>query len=291
MARASGKVTLERALSKLGIASRSQTRQWVLEGRLNVNGRTVTDPAALVVPEQDRFALDGNIFTPTADCTVVVHKPKNYVTTRSDEKGRKTVYDLLPPELRHLHPVGRLDMQTTGLLLLTTDTHLSAFLTDPANTIERVYAVTVRGRVGDEDTDNLSRGITDEGEVLRAHKIAVRKSSNRESHLTMTLVEGKNREIRRMCKAIGHEVAALKRIAFGPIALGHLPTGQYRHLTEQEVKTLGTLRRPFSSLPSFRGTAHHRACTENKKEDEIESRAGDQGLRETEADGDGNGQG
>ncbi|MHB8910942.1 MAG: pseudouridine synthase [Syntrophales bacterium] len=241
MARAFGKVPLERALSKLGIASRSRTRQWAVEGRLKVNGRTVTDPAALVVPERDRFALNGNIFKPTANYTVVVHKPKNYVTTRSDEKGRKTVYDLLPPGLQHLHPVGRLDMQTTGLLLLTTDTKLSAFLTDPANAVERVYAVTVKGRVGDEDTDKLSRGITDGGEVLKAHKIVVRKLSNHESHLTMTLVEGKNREIRRMCKAIGHEVTALKRIAFGPIGLGNVLTGQHRHLTEQEVKTLRAL--------------------------------------------------
>jgi 23S rRNA pseudouridine2605 synthase len=240
MVRALGKVPLERALSKLGIASRSQTRQWVVEGRLKVNDRIVTDPAALVVPEQDRFALNGKILTSTANCTVLVYKPKEHVTTRSDEKGRKTVYDLLPPDLRHLHPVGRLDMQTTGLLLLTTDSALSAFLTDPANAIERVYAVTVKGRVGDEDIDKLTRGITDEGEGFKAQKVVIRKSSSRESHLTVTLVEGKNREIRRMCKAIGHEVTALKRIAFGPIALGDLQTGQYRHLTEQEVKALGT---------------------------------------------------
>lgn len=242
MARASGKVPLERALSKLGLASRSQTRRWVEEGRLEVNGRAVTDPEAPVAPEQDRFALDGKVFRPAADCTVAVHKPRNYVTTRSDEKGRKTVYDLLPPDLRHLHPVGRLDMQTTGLLLLTTDTRLSAFLTDPANAVERVYAVAVRGRVGDEEAEKLSRGIMDDGEVLKAHWFVVRKSSNRESHLTVTLVEGKNREIRRMCKAIGHEVTALKRIAFGPIALDDLPAGQYRRLTAQEVKSLGTCR-------------------------------------------------
>jgi 23S rRNA pseudouridine2605 synthase len=240
MVRALGKVPLERALSKLGIASRSQTRRWVIEGRITVNGRTVTDPAALVVPEQDRFALNGKILTSTANCTVLVYKPKNYVTTRSDEKRRKTVYDLLPPDLQHLHPVGRLDKQTTGLLLLTTDTALSAFLTDPANAMERVYAVTVRGRFGDEDVDKLACGITDEGEGLKAHKIVIRKLSNRESHLTMTLVEGKNREIRRMCRAIGHEVTALKRIAFGPIVLGDLQTGRYRQLTEHEVKALGT---------------------------------------------------
>jgi 23S rRNA pseudouridine2605 synthase len=240
MVRALGKVPLERALSKLGIASRNQTRQWVVKGRLKVNGRTVTDPAALVVPEQDRFALNGNILKSTVNCTVLVYKPKNYVTTRSDEKGRKTVYDLLPPDLQHLHPVGRLDMQTTGLLLLTTDTKLSAFLTDPANAIERVYAVAVRGRVSDEDMDKLTRGITDAREGLKADQIVIRKLSNCESHLTMTLVEGKNREIRRMCKAIGHEVTALKRIAFGPIALGNLQMGQYRQLTEQQVKTLGT---------------------------------------------------
>jgi 23S rRNA pseudouridine2605 synthase len=240
MVKASGKVPLERALSKLGIASRSLTRRWIVEGRLKVNGRTVTDPAAPVVPERDRFALDGKILKPAADCTVVVHKPRNYVTTRSDEKERKTVYDLLPPELRHLHPVGRLDMQSTGLLLLTTDTKLSAFLTDPANAVQRVYAVAVRGRVGDEDIGRLTGGITEKGESLKAHKVVIRKQSNRESHLTMTLVEGRNREIRRMCRAIGHEVTALKRIAFGPVALGRLQAGQYRRLTRPEAETLGT---------------------------------------------------
>ena len=225
-----GKVPLERALSKLGVASRSQTRQWILDGTLKVNGRTITDPQFLVTPEKDRFEHHRKIFKAPQHCLVMLNKPAGYVTTRRDEKGRKTVYDLLPMMLGHLHPVGRLDMHTTGLLLLTTDTQLSARLTDPSNAIERVYVVTVEGRLTDEERQRLEGGIKEGGQLLRAKTIVARKISNRESHLIVTLIEGKNRELRRMFSAVDHEVTALKRIAFGSWQLGDLPVGQYKEL-------------------------------------------------------------
>ncbi|MGV3592596.1 MAG: S4 domain-containing protein, partial [Gammaproteobacteria bacterium] len=117
--RPSGTVPLLRALSKLGLASRTQTAEWIAAGRLAVNGRICRDPALPVVPERDRFALDGEDLAPQARTCIALHKPRGYVTTRSDEKGRRTVFDLLPPALQHLHAIGRLDMQTSGLLLLT----------------------------------------------------------------------------------------------------------------------------------------------------------------------------
>ncbi len=226
-----GKVALERALSKLGLASRSQTRQWILEGRLGVNGRTVKDPDFLVVPEKDVFTVDGKALKPAARQTIMLNKPKGYVTTKSDEKGRKTVYDLLPKELHNLHPVGRLDMNTTGLLLLTNDTKLSSYLTEPSNGIEREYVVSVEGRIEDKDIEVLLAGIEDDGEILKASQLTARKISGRESHLDVILTEGKNREIRRMFKAIGHEVISLKRIAFGTVTLGDLPSGQYKNIS------------------------------------------------------------
>jgi 23S rRNA pseudouridine2605 synthase len=230
-----GQVPLERALSKLGIASRRQTRQWIEAGRINVNGRLIKDAAFPVVPEKAQITLDGKPVMRAPTCTVMLYKPKGVVTTRSDEKGRKTVYSLLPSHLQHLHPVGRLDMATTGLLLMTTDTQLSNFLTDPHNGISRIYAVTVTGRINSDDIDRLTLGIRDKGEILKASGITLRKISNKESHLFVELSEGKNREVRRMFETLGAEVVALKRIAFGKLKLGALVVGQFREVAKQEI--------------------------------------------------------
>lgn len=237
-----GKVPLERALSKLGAASRSQTRDWALAGRLKVNGRTVTDPQFMVTPETDKFYLDGRPIARDPWTTILLNKPGAVVTTRSDEKGRKTVFDLLPPELRNLHPVGRLDMATTGLLLLTNDTRLSAWLTDPANAVLRTYAVTVAGLVTEEELRRATAGIMDEGELLKPAKVTLRKSSGRETHLMVELTEGKNREIRRLFAAIGHEVTKLKRISFGTFELGDLQPGEFRRLSQEEVSRVRKTR-------------------------------------------------
>ena len=226
---------LERALSKLGAASRSQTREWALKGRLQVNGRTGRDPHYMVSPEKDKFTVDGKPMQKDSWQAVLLNKPKAVVTTASDEKGRRTVYDLLPLELRNLHPVGRLDMATTGLLILTNDTRLSSFLTDPVNAVLRTYIVTVAGEMTEAELAKAAAGIMDEGELLKPARITLRKASGRESHLTVELTEGKNREIRRLFEALGHEVTALKRISFGPLQLGALEPGQFRRLTKEEL--------------------------------------------------------
>ncbi|MDE1921543.1 MAG: rRNA pseudouridine synthase [Candidatus Omnitrophica bacterium] len=229
-----GQVPLERALSKLGIMSRTQTRKLIEAGRLKVNGRAIKDPAFAVVPEKAQITIDDKPAARARACTIMLYKPKGALTTRSDEKGRKTVYDLLPAHLQHLHPVGRLDMATTGLLLMTTDTRLSDFLTDPRNAIARIYAVTIKGKISDDDVKRLSQGVMDKGELLKAVRIAVRKASNKETHLIVELCEGKNREIRRMIEAVGSEVTALKRISFGKLKLGALEPGEWREIAEEE---------------------------------------------------------
>jgi len=231
-----GKIFLERALSKLGLASRSRTREWILAGRLAVNGKTVTNPLHPVLSGKDAITLDGKIVRRINRETILLYKPRSVVTTRSDERGRRTVFDLLPEELQNLHPVGRLDMATTGLLLLTNDTELSAYLTDPANAVTRTYAVSVEGKVTDEEVRQLIRGVRDRGEFLKPLMLTSRKSSNKESHLVVELTEGKNREIRRMFASIGHEVTALKRVAFGSLALGQMQPGQFRYLTPEEIR-------------------------------------------------------
>lgn len=235
-----GKVPLERALSKLGAASRSQTREWVRSGRLKVNGRTVMDPQFPVTPETDKFSIDGKPITRDPWITIMLNKPGSVVTTRSDEKGRRTVFDLLPPDLKNLHPVGRLDMATTGLLILTNDTRLSSWLTDPANAIVRVYSVTVKGCVTPAELARAAAGVLDAGELLKPSSIKLRKSSGRETHLMVELTEGKNREIRRLFEAIGHEVTALKRVAFGTLTLGDLEQGDFRRLSRGEVAQPGS---------------------------------------------------
>jgi len=230
-----GQVPLERALSKLGVMSRSRAKRCVEEGRVSVNGRLVKDPAFPVVPETARIIIDGKPVERAAECTIMLYKPRGVVTTRSDEKGRKTVYDLVPPHLQHLHPVGRLDMASTGLLLMTTDTRLSNLLTDPGNEIPRVYAVSAAGRITEEEIKRLSEGIQDKGQLLKASFVTLRKASNKESHLIVGLSEGKNREIRRMLEALGSEVTALKRIAFGKLKLGDLAPGQFREVMKKEI--------------------------------------------------------
>jgi len=231
-----GKVSLERALSKLGLFSRSQTREFIMAGRLSVNGRTARNPLLMVIPEKDLFALDGQPLRHKAAKTIILYKPKGAVTTRSDERGRRTVYDLLPPELRHLHAVGRLDMASTGLLLMTSDTKLSAYLTDPANAIPRVYVVRVTGKVTPEEVARIKDGILDKGELLQPAKITLRKASGPESHLVLELTEGKNREIRRIFAALGHEVTHLKRVAFGRAELGNLRPGEFRPARPGELQ-------------------------------------------------------
>ena len=152
-------VSLERALSKRGLASRSEARALILQGRVSVDGTTRTDPATRVVPERVTIAIDGEAKKGGAEpLTIILHKPRGYVTTRSDPEGRKTIYDLLTDLPGRVIPVGRLDLATSGLLILTNDTQFGNWLTDPASEIPRVYLVTVKGEVTDETAARVGQG-------------------------------------------------------------------------------------------------------------------------------------
>ena len=229
-------MSLERALSKLGLATRSVARSLIREGRVAVDGRIATEPLAPVVPERVRIAIDGRAASRPEPLTVLLHKPRAIVTTRSDPRGRPTVYDCLAGCGAHLVPVGRLDAATSGLLLLTNDTRFADWVTDPAHAVPRVYVVTVRGELTPERAQLLTGGIDDRGERLAAHAAAVRKRSRRETHLTLELAEGKNREVRRLLAALGHEVTALKRVAFGGLRLGDLAAGAWRVVPAAELR-------------------------------------------------------
>jgi 23S rRNA pseudouridine2605 synthase len=256
--RGRGEVSLARALSKLGLATRSAAAALVREGRVAVDGRIVTEPLAAVVPERVRIAIDGRETPRPAPLTVLLHKPRGVVTTRSDPEGRATVYSCLaapagqagqaaagsamdalpgrPVGGAHLVPAGRLDAATSGLLLLTNDTRFADWVTNPAHAVPRVYLATVRGELTPERAALLTAGVDDGGERLAARAAAVRKRSRRETHLVLELTEGKNREVRRLLAALGHEVTALKRVAFGGLGLGGLAPGAWRVVARAELR-------------------------------------------------------
>jgi 23S rRNA pseudouridine2605 synthase len=208
----------------------------IREGRVAVDGRPVLDPFHPVVPETARLEIDGRNAVRPRPRTLLLHKPRGVVTTRSDPQGRPTVYTCLEGLDAHVIPVGRLDAATTGLLLLTNDTRLADWITDPANAVPRLYLATVRGELPDATARRLEEGIEDAGEHLAARQVTIRKRSRRETHLVLELTEGKNREIRRLLAAGGHEVTRLKRVAFGELELGDLPPGGWREVTEEELR-------------------------------------------------------
>ncbi len=230
-----GLVPLDRALSKLGLASRAEARRVIEAGGIEVDGRVIIDPRAMVVPERASIRIRGVRAAPAARVVVALHKPRGVVTTRSDPEGRPTVYSLLDDLGVHVVPIGRLDLATSGLLLLTNDTRFADWLTDPRSAVPRVYLVTARGRVTDEDVERLGRGVESRGERLAAPSVVLRKASSRESHLVVTLTEGRNREVRRLFEAIGHEVTRLRRVQIGGLELGSLAPRAWRVIGEAEV--------------------------------------------------------
>ena len=184
------------------------------------------------MPERDRLTVDGQGVQRARWRLILLNKTRGTVTTRRDPEGRPTVFDLVGETGRGLIAVGRLDRATSGLLLLTTDTRLANWLTDPATAIVRRYVATVRGELTDMDAARMMAGIDE----VRAHDVHVRKRSARETHLVIELVEGKNREIRLLCSAVGHEVTALRRVAFGSLEIGDLAPGAWREVSRAEVR-------------------------------------------------------
>lgn len=229
------KVPLYRAISKLGYTSRTQALAMIAAGEISIDGTKCSDPERLISLQTTKIYHNGSLIKHDELKVIMLYKPKGIITSRKDEQNRPTVYSLLPPELQSFHCVGRLDWATSGLLLLTNNTSLSAWLTDPQNGIPRIYVVTVRGLFTKEQAEQMHDGIVDSNQELRSDEVIVRKTSRRESHLVITLTEGKNREVRRLCSRVGHEVTKLKRVAYGPLTLGNLSPGKYRELSKDEL--------------------------------------------------------
>jgi 23S rRNA pseudouridine2605 synthase len=230
---------LARALSKLGFCSRQEAIAAALAGRVLLNGHVERDPGRRVDLQRDRIEVDGRCVGAAPRVYLMLNKPAGLITTRVDEQGRDTVYRCLNGEsLPHLSPVGRLDRASEGLLLFTNDTAWAAHITDPFHHVLKIYHVQINRVADDALTTRLARGVTDQGDFLTAKSVRILRQGDKHSWLEIALDEGRNRHIRRLLAAFGLEVLRLVRVAIGPLRLGDLPKGGYRHLTPREVKEL-----------------------------------------------------
>jgi 23S rRNA pseudouridine2605 synthase len=226
--------TLERVLSKAGVGSRSEARRWVGAGRVKVNGRVEGDPNRWVDLERDRITFDDKPLEQAESTYLLLHKPTGYLTTYRDPEGRKTIYDLLPDRDRYLFPVGRLDMDTSGLLILTNDTAFAERLTNPDYHVPKTYRVKATKPLSDEQLDQLRNGLELRDGPTRPALVTRLGAATFE----ITITEGRNRQVRRMVEALDAKVVKLARIAIGEVVLGELEVGQTRELTADEVRAL-----------------------------------------------------
>jgi 23S rRNA pseudouridine2605 synthase len=236
-------VRLQKILSAAGVASRRAAERLIVEGRVSVNGRTVLELGTKADPERDDIRVDGSrVGRAASPIYLLLNKPRGYVTTRSDPEGRPTVLALLPDVRAYVFPVGRLDYDSEGLLILTNDGDLAARLTHPSHEVAREYHVRVLGVPDDRDLSRLARGIVLDGRRTAPAEIRLLEvvGAGRTPHaiITVTLHEGRTRQVRRMFESIGHPVADLRRVRIGPIQDDRLKLGAFRGLTEREVAAL-----------------------------------------------------
>ncbi|HXD15504.1 MAG TPA: pseudouridine synthase [Vicinamibacterales bacterium] len=245
---------LQKILSQAGVASRRASEQLMLDGRVTVNGATVFELGTKADPATDDIRVDGRRVKLAARARyLLLNKPRGYVTTRSDPQRRPTVIDLVQDVKEYVYPVGRLDYDTEGLLLLTNDGDLAARLTHPSHEVPRVYEARVLGIPDDHDLQRLSRGLVIEGRRTAAADVHMKppRRDDEQATLVITLREGRNRQVRDMCDAIGHPVEHLRRVAIGPLRDSRLKAGHWRDLTPEEVARLK--RVATASPPRRRG--------------------------------------
>lgn len=232
------KIRLQKFLSEAGVCSRRASEQMILEGRVLVNGAVVTELGTKVSEVADRVMVDGRPVHVRRKLYLALYKPRNVVCTRSDPQGRPTVMDFLPPEMRHVYPVGRLDYDSEGLILLTSDGELCNRVTHPSTGVDKIYYVEVQGAISKDTLSRMLQGVHDQGDYLRASAVKVLRSNHTRSCLAITLREGKNREIRRILDSLEQIVLVLRREQVGPVKLDKLPLGKWRLLTKTEIQFL-----------------------------------------------------
>lgn len=235
------KERLQKVMASCGVASRRKCEEYILAGRVKVNGVLVTE-LGTKVGKKDEILVDGKQINKQQHVYYVLYKPTGYLTSVSDPKGRRTVMDLIDPETKktRIFPIGRLDYDTSGVLLLTNDGDLSYKLTRSQKEVEKVYQVRVSGIVDQKAVTSLIKGVEIDGVMTKRASVEIldfdRKNSS--TLLKITITEGRNRQVRKMCEAVGYEVKKLKRLSFGGITLDGLSVGEYRALKPHEIKVL-----------------------------------------------------
>lgn len=230
--------TLERVLSKAGLGSRTEARQWIEAGRAQVNGVVVRDPDHWVDLKRDRVRFDRKPLTVRDRVYLLLYKPAGYLTTYRDTEGRPTVYDLLSDVGTFVSPVGRLDLDTSGLLLMTNDTQFAERVTNPRFHIPKTYRVKASVLLSDVQLQQLRDGIELLDGPTRPAEVRRVRDSGKYTHLEITITEGRNRQVRRMIEALDAHVLKLVRVEIGSIAIGRLQIGRWRMLTPDEVRSL-----------------------------------------------------
>ncbi|GAA0120698.1 MAG: rRNA pseudouridine synthase [Clostridium argentinense] len=234
---------LQKYMASCGVASRRKCEEIILDGKVKVNDKVVTELGVKIDPEIDKVIFNGKIIKPEKrKVYIALHKPEGYVSTVSDERGRKTIIDLIDVKER-IYPIGRLDYDTSGLILLTNDGDVYNNVIHPREIINKVYIATVKGVPTREEIDKLCKGVDIGGYITAPAQCTIVKKNNEDknnitSDLKIIIHEGKNRQVRKMCDAINHKVIKLKRLSVGKIKLGNLPKGKYRFLNEDEIKYL-----------------------------------------------------
>jgi 23S rRNA pseudouridine2605 synthase len=247
---------LQKILARAGFASRRGAEQLMLEGRVTVNGETARELGTKADLERDDVRVDGTrVKPPRGPLYLVLNKPRGVVTTRRDPEGRQTVMDLVPP-VAGLFPVGRLDVTTEGLILLTNDGAFAERVSHPRYEVPRVYQAKVHGVPDAATLERLRHGVRVDQETMKVDRVRVLEAQNN-AWLELTLHEGKHHEVRRMLEAVGHQVSKLRRVSVGPVTVRGLDPGEFRELTRQEIAGLmrGEGRRPAAPRRPLRGGA------------------------------------
>jgi 23S rRNA pseudouridine2605 synthase len=230
--------TLERVLSKAGLGSRTEARKWIGTGRVRVNGKLIQTPDHWVDLERDTVTLDSKPIRAREKIYLLLYKPTGYLTTYKDPEGRPTVYDLIRDVGEWMVPVGRLDQDTSGLLLLTNDTRLVESVANPEHKVPKTYLVKASTLVSDQQLEKLRKGVVLEDGPTQPAVVTRVRDSAKYSFFEITIHEGRNRQVRRMVEAVGSRVLKLVRTGIGGLRIGELPIGKHRELTAAEVRML-----------------------------------------------------